>query len=323
MRISLLFFLLLPTFWVFAQDEQGYRTPPKDIMDLVLAKPTPSVNIDSKGEWMLLLDRSPLPSVEELAQPELRIAGIRINPNNFGPSRAVYTINFQLKNIKTGEVKPVNGLPENLRASALQWNPSEKKIAFIHSTNKNISLWVIDVATQTASQATGDQLNAVLGAAYIWAGDDEILYKAVTKQLDQQPARPPAPTGPIVQENLGKAAASRTYQDLIKSTYDEALFEFYGTAQVKKLSLAAKKTVTIGQPGIYGTWNLSPSKQYLLVREINKPFSYLFPWLGFPHTIKVVDASSGTDVRVLAKNPSNEGQPIGFDDVVNLSLIHI
>ncbi|HET9277348.1 MAG TPA: prolyl oligopeptidase family serine peptidase, partial [Flavitalea sp.] len=258
-----------------------------------------------------------LPSVEELAQPELRIAGIRINPNNFGPSRAVYTINFQLKNIKTGDVMTVKGLPQNLHASAVQWSPSDKKIAFTHATNKNISLWVIDVATQTASQVADDQLNAVIGAPYIWAGDDVILYKSITKGLDQQPAKPLAPTGPVVQENLGKAAASRTYQDLIKSAYDEALFEFFGMTQLKKLSLADKKVANVGQPGIYGAWNLSPNKQYLLVREINKPFSYLFPWSGFPHTIKVLDANSGADVRVLAKNPSNEGQPIGFDDVVS------
>src|SRR5688572_19270455 len=76
MRISLLLFLLGITSFLFAQDELGYKTPPKEIMDLVLAKPTPGVSIDRKGEWMLLLDRSPLPSVEELAQPELRIAGI-------------------------------------------------------------------------------------------------------------------------------------------------------------------------------------------------------------------------------------------------------
>ena len=67
-------------FFSFAQDAVKYQTPPKDIMDLVLAKPTPSVYIDNKAEWMLLLDRSDFPSIEELAQPELRIAGLRINP---------------------------------------------------------------------------------------------------------------------------------------------------------------------------------------------------------------------------------------------------
>ena len=317
MRISFLILLLFIVSNVSAQDDQGYQTPPKDIMDLVLAKPTPTVSIDRKGEWMLLLERSPLPLVEELAQPELRIAGIRINPNNFGPSRSFYSTNFRLKNIRSGEVVQVKDLPSNMRGSSVQWNLSQNKIAFTNSTNKSISLWIIDIATQSAKQVSDEPLNAVMGAAYTWAGDNTILYKAVTKSPDQQPVKPLAPTGPIVQESRGKAAASRTYQDLIKSTYDEALFEFYATGQLKKLSLSGAKAEPIGQPGIYGTWSLSPDKQYLLVRSINKPFSYLFPWYGFPHSIKILDASTGAEVKTLAQNPSNEGQPIGFDDEVN------
>ena len=77
-----------------AQDAIDYQTPPKEIYDLVMAKPTPSVSIDSKGHYMLVLDRSSMPTVEELAQPELRIAGLRLNPNNYGPSRSTYFTNI-------------------------------------------------------------------------------------------------------------------------------------------------------------------------------------------------------------------------------------
>jgi hypothetical protein len=40
---------------------------------------------------------------------------------------------------------------------------------------------------------------------------------------------------------MGKAAASRTFQDLIKNEYDEALFEFYGTAQLVTNDLTKKR----------------------------------------------------------------------------------
>ena len=66
-----------------AQDDVTYKNPPKDIMDLALSKPTPSVTIDMKGEWLVLTERSEFPTIEDLAQPELRIAGLRINPKNF------------------------------------------------------------------------------------------------------------------------------------------------------------------------------------------------------------------------------------------------
>ena len=66
-----------------AQDAMEYQKPPQAIADLLLAKPTPSIRIDSKAEWMLLSERNSYPTVEELGQPENRIAGLRLNPNNF------------------------------------------------------------------------------------------------------------------------------------------------------------------------------------------------------------------------------------------------
>ena len=87
MRRFFLLLLIVPSAILFAQD--GYKTPPKAIMDLVLVKPTPNVTIDDKAEWMLFSQSNSYPSVEELAQPELRIAGLRINPNNFAVLTAI------------------------------------------------------------------------------------------------------------------------------------------------------------------------------------------------------------------------------------------
>jgi len=47
----------------FAQDAVSYQMPPKEMADLLLAKPTPGVNIDSRGEWMLLAERNSYPTV--------------------------------------------------------------------------------------------------------------------------------------------------------------------------------------------------------------------------------------------------------------------
>ena len=98
-RRTVFILLFISPLYCFSQDDGGYRTPPKDITDLVLARPTPGVLIDSKGQWMILTERSDFPTVEDLAQPELRIAGLRINPRNFGPSRGAYSMGFQLKHI--------------------------------------------------------------------------------------------------------------------------------------------------------------------------------------------------------------------------------
>jgi dipeptidyl aminopeptidase/acylaminoacyl peptidase len=303
---------------VFAQDAIEYKTPPKEISDLVMAKPTPTVSIDSRGNWMLLMEHTSLPEVEELAQPELRIAGLRINPNNFGPSRsnarAPYVSNFKLKNIKTGMEYPVIGLPQNLKAANVRWNPDENKIAFTHSSAKNIDLYVIDVATKKTAKWNKNPVNRVMSNSVDWIDNNSILYTAVNKPLSMAPASSLAPKGPVIQENLGKVAASRTYQDLIKSSHDEALFEFYATGQlVKNINGVETK---IGNPAIYYDINISPDKKYLLLEKINKPFSYLVTAGQFPSSIIVTDAN-GKEIKTLAKIPSGELAPTGFDNVLN------
>jgi dipeptidyl aminopeptidase/acylaminoacyl peptidase len=311
-RTTFLTAFLFVAFGIQAQDDVKYQAPPKDIQDLVLAKPTPSVSIDDKGEWMLMLERSDFPTIDELSQPELRIAGLRINPNNFSPSRSGSSTDIQIKNIKTGKVFSIQGLPQDLHASSIQWSPDGSKFAFTQTSNTEVNLYVVDIATQKATKVNSTPLNAVLGGAYQWNGNNGLLYKTIVANKPLT-AKAGAPTGPIVQENLGKAAASRTYQDLIKNPYDEALFEYYGTAQLVKNDLT--KETPIGQPAIYRSISLSPDKKFILTTTIDKPFSYLVPAFGFPHTVSVIDLD-GKLVKSLAKNPTSEGQPIGFDDVV-------
>lgn len=311
-RKSLVILFLVSCLFSSAQNDATYQTPPKDIMDLVLAEPTPTVSLDAKGEWMLLMKRSDFPTIEELAQPELRIAGLRINPNNYSPSRSPSFISIQLKNSRTAQVYDIEGLPKEARLSSFQWSPDDKRFAFINSGNTQLDLYVVMIADKKAVKINTTPLNTVLGNEFQWAGNGQLIYKTIVPGKTVL-AKPPAPGGPIIQENLGKAAASRTYQDLIKNPYDEALFEYYGMAQLVKNDLT--KESPVGKPAIYRSINVSPDNTYLLAITIDKPFSYLVSAVGFPHTVSILDMN-GQVVKSLAKNSSSEGAPIGFDDVV-------
>ncbi len=312
--LTALCFLILGT-GLWAQDAVSYQTPPKDIADLLLAKPTPGVSINGNASWMLLSERNSYPTVEELGQPELRIAGLRLNPNNFSPSRGSYINNFLLKNIKTNQEFKVSGLPANLLAGFPSWNPSETKIAFTNTTATGVDLYVIDVATQKATKINKKAVNTVLGNAFTWLDDNTILYKATTQSASAAPKKSITPKGPTIQQNLGKAAPSATFQDLIKSPYDEQLFEFYATSQLIQNKNGVE--TVIGKPGILSSFVLSPDKKYLLQRTIRKPFSYLVTAQGFPSTLSITDLK-GTTVKVLAELPSSEGTPSGYDNTQNV-----
>ena len=309
------FILFLFTAVCYAQDDAGYKTPPKDIMDMLLAKPTPNISVDDKGEWMLFTESNSYPSVEELAKPELRIAGLRINPANYSPSRQNFINNIYLKNISTGKEYKITGVPSPLAAGNVSWSPDDKKIAFTHTTKDRVDLYVVDVATQKAMRVNKAALNVLGTGAYQWYDNTTLLYRTVLKPASAAPPKPLMPKGPAVQENIGKAAPRPTFQDMIKSPYDEQLFEFYSTSQlVKNVNGAETK---ISSPAIYSNINISPDKKYMLVRRLKKPFSYLVPAQGFPSTIVITDMN-GKTLKLLADLPSQETAPSGNDNVQNV-----
>lgn len=313
-RSFLMISFLLIAFISFSQDDVSYKMPPKEIADLLLVKPTPNISVDDKGEWVLFSQSNSYPSVEELAQPELRIAGMRINPNNFAARRQNFINDLWLKNIKTGKEFRITGLPSPMSASSVSWSPNDKKIAFTQVTNDRVDLYVIDITAHKAVKVNKQPLNVLVGGSYQWIDDNTLLYRTIIRPATAAPGRSLMPKGPAVQQNLGKATPRPTYQDLIKTPYDEQLFEFYALSQLVK-NVNGIET-RIGQPAIYSSVNVSPDKKYMLVRTIRKPFSYLVPAQGFSSTIAVTDMN-GKVIKTLADLPSSEIAPSGNDNVLN------
>src|SRR5690349_16671336 len=62
----------------------GYQKAPQPISDILSARPTPLVQLSPNGKWLLAADRLANPPVADLAQPMLRLAGLRINPATNG-----------------------------------------------------------------------------------------------------------------------------------------------------------------------------------------------------------------------------------------------
>ncbi len=296
---------------LMAQEDAAYKMPPKDIANMLLAKPTPNVSLDDKAEWLLFTESNSYASVEELAKPELRIAGLRINPANYGPSRQTFINNLYLKNIKQGKEFKIAGLPSPLYASGISWSPDYKKFAFLHTTSARIDLYVVDINTKTATRVNKTALNSLLGT-YQWFDNNSLLYRTVLKPATAAPSRSLMPKGPATQENYGNASPRPTYQDMLKSPYDEDLFAFYTTAQLVKNTAGVE--TKIGSPGIYSLTSVSPDKKMLLTRTIKRPFSYLVPAQGFTSTVAVTNLA-GKVIKVVAELPSSETAPGGNDNV--------
>lgn len=299
-----------------AQEALTYQKPPQAMVDLLLAKPTPSASFSSKGEWMILRERDAYPSIEELASLEYRIAGLRINPNNFSLSRQTYINQFSIKNIKTGKTQSIIGLPANLKAGSPIWNPNETKFAFTNNTANRVDLYVVDIQTAKATKINKNALNTIMGTNVVWMDNNTLRYTTAPKAFALAPKATTTPMGPNVQENLGKSAPSRTNQDMLRTAYDAKLFEFLASSQLVQNKAGIE--TPIGQPAIYKSINSSPDHNYLMVQTISKPFSFLVGVWGFPSQVKIID-KTGKTLKILANLPSSEESPLGLDNVQNIA----
>lgn len=306
--------MLVATASVQAQTPLTYQRPPAEIAALAEAPATPGVSLSPNRQWMAILGRPELPSIEEVSRPELRLAGIRINPENFGPSRSSYVNKLQLRTRNEETLLEISGLPQPLLLSDLSWSPDGKSIAFLQNGPKAIHLWVIDIASRKAQKVSIRPLNQVLGNGYSWSADSRSLwYAARLLQEGNPPQGNRVPAGPVVEENLGKKAPSRTYQDLLKNPNDEALFDFYASSEILRTHLGGSTEIVSGK-GVWSSFDASPNNEYLLTEEMVRPYSYLVPYSRFTRVVRLFD-QQGALLRELAYKELGEYIPSTFNAV--------
>ena len=292
-----------------------YKMPPKAIADLVDAPGTPGVSVSPNKKHILILERASLPSIEELSQPELRLAGLRIDPATNGRSRTRYYTGMIIQNLDSGTQKRVKGLPKNGRISNVSWSPNAKHIAVTVTHGAQINLYLVKAASGRASLLLKTPLNAIYGSPFSWLSDSKsILAKTILSGRGEPPRPSLVPQGPVIQENMGKIAPVRTYQDLLTNAHDEALFAYYMNAQMVLVNLKGKAK-NIGKPGMIRFAEPSPNGKYILMKTIHRPFSYLVPVYRFPMRVDVLDIH-GKTISVLRDMPLAESLPKGFGAVL-------
>lgn len=298
-----------------AQSDFKYQTPPREMVDIVNAPVTPSVSISPNNDILAMLNRPSNPSIADVSRKELRIAGLRIDPETNGPSRSSYFNGILLKDIETLKENPVQGLPENLKATNVRWSPDGNYISFLNTELNGISLWIIDVGTLQAKIVSKANVNGVFrGAGSTWMPDSKsLIFSGFPEGRSKAPEIPLAPTGPVVQETMGSTSAIRTYQDLLKTPYDEQLFSYFGNTQLYKYEIGGQ-VKAFGSAGIITSIDPSPDGNYVMIEKITPPFSYLVPYYRFPFSVEIW-SKDGNPVKLLAEIPLAESIAKGFDAV--------
>lgn len=295
-----------------AQEKLTYQKPSDEILELVNAPLAPSVLITDNGKYMVLLYRDYYKTIAELSEPELRLAGLRINPKTNIGSRTNYFNNILVKEIGEKDGVQVTGLSENPRLANFSWSPDQSKIAFTNTTPEGVEVMVLDLKSASARSITDTNVNANMRDIINWFKDGEsILVKMLPS--DRKPlinVDEAVPEGPTISTNDGKKAQNRTYQDLLKNPNDEFNFEQLARSELYRVRLDGSKTKW-KDADLYTSISFSPDGEYVMTVTLDKPFSYLVPYYRFPNTTTVY-RNDGSKVKTLLKVPLIEDLPKGF-----------
>ena len=206
-KLCLLVFALLLTGNVFAQ----YKQPPKEIEDILNAPVTPITLVSPSKDKILLAEPLRYPPISELAQPMMRLAGLRINPNTNGQHRQLYFVKLSLKNIADGKETPII-LPNGAQIISPDWSADGKYIAAGNLTPSGIELWIIETATAKATRLKNVQVNTVFGG-FEWMTDQKsLLVNLVPSKRTSAPIKSDVPTEPSIQETSAKRARCRRFK---------------------------------------------------------------------------------------------------------------
>src|SRR4051795_10128511 len=122
-----------------------YRKPPKAVLDVLNSPLTPTLAISPTRHFAMQAQPVRYPPIAELAQPMLRIAGMRINPKTNGLHNTVFNSSLSLRKIPEGTEIKVD-LPPNAKLTLGRWSPDATHFAFTNTTDRGIELWIGDTA---------------------------------------------------------------------------------------------------------------------------------------------------------------------------------
>jgi dipeptidyl aminopeptidase/acylaminoacyl peptidase len=306
-QTAALFLLLMLASFTGAQ--QGYKRPPKEVLDILSAPVTPTALISPARDTMLLTTGLRYPPIADLAQPMLRLAGLRIDPATNGPHRFQYSVALSLKRISDGSKAKIT-LPPGAKITYLQWSADGKHFAFLNTAATGIELWVGDAATGKIRQLRGVAVNSAYGDPLQWMPDNHtLLVQTILSKRLAPPSESSVPREPNTQESFGRVGPVRTFEDLLKTPFDEELFEYYATSQLTLVDSNNGKTIHVGQPAIFQSIDAAPDDQHILVARVHRPFSYLYPEFAFPKDVEVWD-TKGKRAYKLASLPLADQVPI-------------
>src|SRR5687768_10355162 len=79
--------------------QEGYKTPPKAVVELLDAPLPPATQLSPDAKWMLLVERPSMPGIADVSRPWVGLAGQRIDPARNAPFRTSHDTGIVLRDL--------------------------------------------------------------------------------------------------------------------------------------------------------------------------------------------------------------------------------
>lgn len=304
-----------------------YAVPPPNLLKVLKAPPPPTPSVDPTGQRLLLITSQTYPSIARVAQPYLKLAGVRLEPRNRsrhdtpgGYGIPVCMNDFVLVDIASGKETKVS-LPADACPGVALWSPDGQRFAFQNVVADAVELWIGDATTGEAHKVPGVRLNPIFGNTVQWLdGSKSLLVKLVPEHQGPPPSGQDEPAGPDIQESLGSKGESSTYEarDTLTGALDEAQFAYYGASQLAVVDAGSGNVRPVGAPALYNGVNGAPDGVHVLTEAIKPPFSHAVTYQRFAHDVAVLDVAANTSTPIaslpLADRVPVHGEPEGPRD---------
>ena len=298
-----------------------YKQPPEPLLSTMRVPVPAAPNLDPTGKTLLLVQQAPYPGIARVAEPYLKLAGVRIEPKahtrhdmSSGYGIRACLAGFTLVDVSSRRQTAVE-LPKDACPDWPLWSANGTKFAFSNTTDSSVELWIGDAATGKTRRIDGVKLNTILDHEFQWIGDkDALLVKQIPANLGAAPTKSAVPVGPdITDATDSQSGESSTYEarDTLKSPEDETLFDYYASSQLAVVEVASGKLRNVGgEARVYSEISVAPDGRHVLAYALKRPYSYVTTWERFAHDVIVMSVDRADHGHMIASNPVADRVPV-------------
>lgn len=218
-RIPVFMFALI-AFCSHISKADEYQVPSQALQDVVNQNKKVSTRLSGNNQWLAVLSPKSHIEIQTLAKAELKLAGLRLSPEQLLPSR----IKSQYISIELIDLTTVSpSKPPKKRSILLattnivkvNFSPDSRFISYIGISEQGAHLYVYDIEKQITQKLTKTRLNASLGLKYQWLHNSLGVLTNIAS-VNNDSTETLNELGPNISKTSSQKAPRRTYQDLLK-----------------------------------------------------------------------------------------------------------